>query len=440
MKTKLLSLLLALLLCIGAAAIPAAAATTASGSFGSLTWTLTNDGTLTISGTGEMPRGTSNLTPWYDYRTKIKSVIIEPGVTSITWYAFSGSYLNNVSIPDTVTFIDEQAFSSCHSLTSVTLPDSVTKLGICVFQNCGNLTDVKLSAGLTELPYATFSGCASLTDITIPAGVASIGANAFSYCYSLGSISIPAGVTSIGRSAFDGCTGLTGISIPSSVTSIGQDAFLRCSALTIYGVSGSAAEQFAGKNSIAFSTASMPGASAPVDPAPVDPAPVDPAPVDPAPVEPAPDAPATPVPGTPIGDVLYTDIVAYIDGAPVRSYNIAGNTYIVIEDLVGFGFGVQWLSDPVQYPNGVLIATIDPAVKPEAYTSTYVPEANTNTPGSVAMPYLYTNIQTYLGETAVTGYNIGGFTCIGMDDLAAYCSSGYVWDAANLALRLETGR
>lgn len=132
-------------------------------------------------------------------------------------------------------------------------------------------------------------------------------------------------------------------------------------------------------------------------------------------------------PGDPMGWVLYTDIVAYIDGYPVRSYNINGYTYVVVEDLVEYGFNVTWKPDEQKLVVGERTGKV---------TSDYKPEKNTHRPGDRAMQYLYTKITTWLKDTQVTGYNIGGYTCICMDDLAKHYASEYVWDAAGRALRM----
>ena len=139
-----------------------------SGTWGDLTWEFNETtGELTISGEGEMD-GLSNSTTeaWLGYRRKIKSVIIEDGVTSI----------------------GEWAFSTCGSLTSITIPDSVTSIG-----------------------NYTFYFCRSLTRITIPDSVISIGNYAFTYCESLESITIPDSVTSVSSFAFSNCSSLTSI-------------------------------------------------------------------------------------------------------------------------------------------------------------------------------------------------------------------------------------
>ena len=43
-----------------------------------------------------------------------------------------------------------------------------------------------------------------------------------------------------------------------------------------------------------------------------------------------------------IGDILYTDIVTYINGKKINSYSLNGRTAIVAEDLVNYGFEVKW--------------------------------------------------------------------------------------------------
>lgn len=138
-------------------------------------------------------------------------------------------------------------------------------------------------------------------------------------------------------------------------------------------------------------------------------------------------------PGEAIGNVLYSDVVAYIDGYPIRSYNINGYTYIVAEDLLSYGFYVEWRGS-----EGKLIIHTARTANPSNYTANYVPEKNTHTVGSVAFPYLYTNITTWIGQNQVTGYNVGGSTCICMDDLAKYFGTSYVWNPEDVSLRLVT--
>ena len=139
-----------------------------SGSCGeNVTWTLTADGTLTISGTGAMTDYTyDSRSPWYSCRTYIKRVVMQQGVTSIGDHAFwDCSGLTSVTIPDGVTSIGDSAFSGCTALTSVTIPGSVTSIGGGAFSGCTGLTSVTIPDSVTSIDGYAFSGCDSLTDV-----------------------------------------------------------------------------------------------------------------------------------------------------------------------------------------------------------------------------------------------------------------------------------
>ena len=100
------------------------AALASSGTCGAnLTWTLDNEGTLTISGTGAMNDFEYKSSPWCSFRYSVRAIQIEPGVTSIGNYTFSGcSSLTNVAIPASVMRIGVNAFSGCSSLIKIDIP------------------------------------------------------------------------------------------------------------------------------------------------------------------------------------------------------------------------------------------------------------------------------------------------------------------------------
>jgi hypothetical protein len=236
-----------------------------SGKAGLLTWKLTNDGTLIISGYGAM----SDTTAWKSYRDFISSVILEDGVTSIGNRAFDYCInLTSVTIPNGVTSIEYAAFSECEKLTSIIIPDSVTSIGYAAFCCCASLTSITIPHNVTSIESSVFNGCTNLisidvdednpaytsengilfnksktalikypegkteTSYIIPDKVISIGYDAFNGCSNLTSITIPETVTSIEDDAFFGCTRLGQIAIPNNVTSIGSSAFGRCTNLT----------------------------------------------------------------------------------------------------------------------------------------------------------------------------------------------------------------
>ena len=120
-----------------------------------LTWTLTKNGTLTISGTGNMyGYSYDSKAPWYNY--DVKNAYIAEGVTSVGNYAFYYSDVEKVSIPSTVTKIGEDCFSNCRTLREIILPD-----------------------GIKTIPKYAFSDCSSLESINIPASVQSFGTSCF---------------------------------------------------------------------------------------------------------------------------------------------------------------------------------------------------------------------------------------------------------------------
>ena len=237
---KLITLLCILPLCIALFA--------QSGTCGdNLTWELDDQGTLTISGTGEMDDyddyDCSNLSPWYYYRESITKVIINDGVTSIGDWTFTGcSSLTSIIIPNSVTSIGDLAFYGCTSLTSIEIPNSVTSIRDEAFYGCSSLTSIIVEAGNPKydsrdncnaiIETATNTLIAGCQNTIIPNSVTSIGEGAFKGCSNLTSIVIPNSVTHIGYIAFYGCSNLTSIVIPNSVTGISGSVFSDCNSLT----------------------------------------------------------------------------------------------------------------------------------------------------------------------------------------------------------------
>ena len=233
-----------LCLCILLTLLPVsamAAETVSSGSCGdNLTWELDSDGTLTISGTGEMKDCYhGDEAPWMTERTKIKRVVIKSGITSIGGAAFYDcSNLADVTIPSSVTKFGESTFSRCTSLTSVEIPNGTTTIGYCMFYGCSSLTSVTIPSSVKSIGAGAFYGCRGLTNIDIPSGVTYIGYRAFSGCNSLTNVELPNGLTDIYEETFQGCN-LDSMSIPSSVKYIGDRVFSYCSRLTSILIPGS---------------------------------------------------------------------------------------------------------------------------------------------------------------------------------------------------------
>ncbi|WP_018362415.1 leucine-rich repeat domain-containing protein [Hoylesella nanceiensis] len=170
-----------------------------------LQWKLTDEGVLTITGTGEMQDWNDYSSPWYENES-VKQVIIGDGVTTIGDWAFSYCRaLTSITIPNSVTTIGDNAFESCSSLTSITIPNSVTTIGDYAFSYCRALTSVIISNSVTTIGERTFANCYSLTSVTIPSSVTRIEDGAFSDCGNVKQITSEA-VTPpyCSRYAFDG--------------------------------------------------------------------------------------------------------------------------------------------------------------------------------------------------------------------------------------------
>ena len=205
----------------------------------SLTWSLSSDGTLTISGTGDMYDFGYNEypCPWRRYENdlsaQITHVVIENGVTSIGNSAFYQlTNLADVVIPEGITRIGNDAFSMCSSLPEVALPSSLSSLGTQTFAFCSALTGIDFPSAITEIPYGTLAYCRSLQYADLPNNLSTISSRAFFECTSLAGIVFPDSLVKIGELAFSTCCSLRTIVIPSNVAEISNYTFAHCEKLT----------------------------------------------------------------------------------------------------------------------------------------------------------------------------------------------------------------
>ncbi len=175
-----------------------------------LTWSLSGDGVLTVSGTGAMENYDSTSTvPWYGYASRIKSVVIQSGATTVGARAFMNcTAMTAVEIPSTVTAIGEWAFANCNQLPGVTIPASVSEIGSWAFYSCSSLTEVTVPEGVEEVAGYTFYQCSALKTLHLPSTLTAIREWGFSSCAALTEVTIPAGVTVLEDSAFGGCNQL----------------------------------------------------------------------------------------------------------------------------------------------------------------------------------------------------------------------------------------
>lgn len=196
----------------------------------------------------------------------ITKITLPDSITHIDDYAFNEcSALKSISIPEGVVSIDACAFDGCSSLESLVIPSTVTYLGKGILGSCVNLSNVTVAEGnsvyhsaanciietdsktliavtkfsiipqddsVTTIGVQAFFCVDGLESLTIPSNITTISRRAFYYCKDLTSIVIPESVTVIDEAAFKGCSSLISITIPNGITAIEDSTFSGCTGLT----------------------------------------------------------------------------------------------------------------------------------------------------------------------------------------------------------------
>lgn len=165
----------------------------------------------------------------------------EPANPNIIFYPVFGGNIHFDKSNGTVTGCD-------NSVTGAIIPETiegipVTAIGRAAFESCGgSLTVVSIPSSVTTIQDAAFFSCCGLQKINIPDSVAFIGVSAFLSCGSLREITIPDSVTALYSNTFYDCRRLTSIRLPNGMTSIHDGAFTLCSSLTDVYYDGTQAE------------------------------------------------------------------------------------------------------------------------------------------------------------------------------------------------------
>lgn len=319
---KMISIILSVLMMVSVFGVVTASASTTnekSGDSLDCKWTFDDtNGTLTISGNGKMadyrydvddPDGYDDYddvskvtpnTPWKNYATKIKAVVVENGVKNIGSLAFmnctnlatakiAGSVssvgflsfancrkLTNISLPKNLTSIQSFAFMNCKKLSKVTIPNSNVKMNIqsAVFLGCSSLKSINIPKQVNKIGEGAFC-CPNLakitvdkdnkyfvsdnnvlykvgkkyllqyapgkknTKFTIPSTVKTMGVASFMYCKNLKSVTLPKSIKWIEQNNFAYCTNLETIVIPKSVTVVSSESFYKCNKLKVVFYEGS---------------------------------------------------------------------------------------------------------------------------------------------------------------------------------------------------------
>ncbi len=252
----------------------------AAGAAADLTYTVNEDGSITVTGCGGSP-SRLNIPDKIDEKdvtaigerafsgcTELREIRLPAGLRSIGSYAFADSGLTEAEIPESVTDFGWNPFSGCTALASVSIPAALAGQG---FDGCTAVSSVTLTGygalapqnqrfgyeyrytmpwtasgsagkpvrvtvgdGVTDIGDNAFAGCVGLQEIRLGTGLRNIGVNAFNGCVALtGTLTLPAGLKSIGNGAFFGCGALTGgLFLPDTLELLGDEAFSGCTGLS----------------------------------------------------------------------------------------------------------------------------------------------------------------------------------------------------------------
>ena len=170
---------------------------------------------------------------------------IPDGVEVVGPYAFAETRITGVSFPDSVTSIEERAFSYCRNIRNITVGSNVAGIGQSAFEVCSSLVSITLPASLESIEHDIFASCYDLAEIVVDADNPS-------YCSENGLLLTkdgtrllfcplgytgvfvcPSGLIEIGEGAFRECRRITGVVLPEELKIIGEGAFNQCSVPSI---------------------------------------------------------------------------------------------------------------------------------------------------------------------------------------------------------------
>ena len=147
---------------------------------------------------------------------------------------------SSYTVPESVTQLEQSAFANCLNIQNLSLPNGLNTLGNQAFFEMDRLQSIALPEGITSIGLNDFAYCSSLESITLPFSLRSIAGSAFTECYALKEVIIPEGVTSIGMYAFESASALERIVLPSSLQSVGRAICGNCPNLAHVYYAGSA--------------------------------------------------------------------------------------------------------------------------------------------------------------------------------------------------------
>ena len=194
-----------------------------SGVSGDCQWSFNPDsGELRVFGKGRMADYEAmSYTPWYEYRKRISSVVIENGVT----------------------YVGEECFANCPINKYIELADTVTEVGSMAFSGNDAVTEIKLSQNLETIDFSAFSEL-GVKELTLPKSLKAVSVDAFRNA-SIESLTIPDGCECVFDSSFEKCSLLKNVYIGKGAL-ISDRTFAYCKSLKKFTVSSDHSDLSAG--------------------------------------------------------------------------------------------------------------------------------------------------------------------------------------------------
>lgn len=138
----------------------------------------------------------------FDYCHKLSNIKLASDITRIPanlYSRYGGSTMKEITIPESVTEIDANAFANCSSLETLYYNPADCTIGNAAFAACGNLKEIRLGANVSTIPTNLYTENTSVQTVELPEQITAIAAFAFEGCTALENIKIGSGITKVGN-------------------------------------------------------------------------------------------------------------------------------------------------------------------------------------------------------------------------------------------------
>lgn len=190
----------------------------------------------------EFPEGITGIgeTVFVDLKRSINvtDIVIPEGVVSIGAEAFSLCHMcKNIELPSTLVEVGDKAFAETLWVQNYPKEDGMLIVNGLLLDGKECVGCVSVPEGVTSICGNAFSSNKELTGVKLPKSLKAIHDSAFKRCYGLESVTFNEGLEEIGTEVFSECP-LKSVVIPKSVKKIGYRAFITCASLPFVSLLG----------------------------------------------------------------------------------------------------------------------------------------------------------------------------------------------------------